>query len=123
MGRSCHAAPDGAARVPTCSAHHAVRSEVTRIDQENDVGIAESVASASAYLREHPEEARYRDSLAHAHLDAGLAVVVSGPSGESLRTDMPKGIGGGDTAPSPGWIFRAAAASGLASPIPIPAAA
>ena len=87
------------------------------------MGIAEAVASASTYLREHPDEARYRDSLAHAHLDSGLAVVVSGSSGESLRTDMPKGIGGGESAPSPGWIFRAAAASCLASLIGIRAAA
>src|SRR5205809_7686048 len=102
---------------------HAVGSGVAPLDRETAMGIAEAVASASTYLREHPDEARYRDSLAHAHLDSGLAVTVTGPSGESLRTDMPKGIGGGESAPSPGWIFRAAAASCLASLIGIRAAA
>jgi uncharacterized OsmC-like protein len=86
------------------------------------VGITEAVASASAYLTEHPDEARYRDSAAHARLDSGLAVTVTGPAGESLRTDMPTGIGGAGTAPSPGWILRAAAASCAASLIAIRAA-
>jgi uncharacterized OsmC-like protein len=87
------------------------------------VGIAEAVASASAYLTEHPDEARYRDSVAHAHLDSGLAITVTGPAGESLHTDMPRGIGGEASAPSPGWLLRAAAASCLASLIVIRAAA
>jgi len=86
------------------------------------VSIAEAVANASAYLGAHPDEARYRDSLAHAHLETGLVVSVTGPAGESLRTDMPKGIGGTESVPSPGWIFRAAAASCVASLIAIRAA-
>jgi uncharacterized OsmC-like protein len=87
------------------------------------VSIAESVAKASAYLTEHPEEARYRDSSALARIESGLLVTVSGPAGESLRTDMPLGIGGTATAPSPGWLLRAAAASCVASLIAIRAAA
>jgi uncharacterized OsmC-like protein len=87
------------------------------------VSIAESVAEASAYLAEHPQEARYRDSNAQARLESGLVVTVSGPGGESLRTDMPLGIGGTATAPSPGWFLRAAAASCVASLIAIRAAA
>jgi uncharacterized OsmC-like protein len=86
------------------------------------VGIAEAVANASTYLTEHPDEARYRDSPAHAHLESGLAVTVTGPAGESIRTDMPTGIGGAASAPSPGWILRAAAASCVASLIAIRAA-
>ena len=86
------------------------------------MSIAEAVASASAYLGAHPDEARYRDSLAHAHLETGLVVSVTGPGSESLRTDMPKGIGGAESVPSPGWIFRAAAASCVASLIAIRAA-
>jgi hypothetical protein len=57
------------------------------------VSIAESVTRASAYLTEHPEEARYRDSSARARIESGLVVTVSGPAGERLRTDMPLGIG------------------------------
>lgn len=52
----------------------------------------------------------------------GLVVEVEGPSGERLTTDMPKGIGGGASVPSPGWYFRAAAAACVASMIGIRAA-
>lgn len=84
--------------------------------------IRDAVANASTYLREHPSEARYRDSQATAKLGSGLRVVVNGPSGERLETDMPRGIGGGGTMPSPGWFYRAAAASCVASLIGIRAA-
>lgn len=40
-----------------------------------------------------------------------------------MRTDMPLGIGGTATAPSPGWFLRAAEASCVASLIAIRAAA
>jgi len=86
------------------------------------VSIAEAVERANAYLAAHPEEARYRDSAARAHLERGLVVDVAGPTGESLRTDMPTGIGGTATAPSPGWFLRAAEAGCLASLIGIRAA-
>jgi uncharacterized OsmC-like protein len=87
------------------------------------VSIADAVAAASAYLTEHPDEARYRDSAATARLTGGLSVAVTGPGGETLSTDMPKGIGGGSSVPSPGWFMRAAAASCVASLIAIRAAA
>lgn len=87
------------------------------------MGIAESVANASAYLTAHPDEARYRDGTATATLDSGLRVSVAGPAGESLVTDMPTGIGGGNAAPSPGWYLRAATAACVASLIGIRAAA
>ena len=84
--------------------------------------IGDAVASAAAYLTEHPDEARYRDSAAHARLGAGLRVDVTGPGGEQIATDMPRGIGGEASVPSPGWIFRAAAASCVAALIGIRAA-
>jgi uncharacterized OsmC-like protein len=87
-----------------------------------DMSIGDAVARASAYLRDHPGEARYRDSAATARLSGGLLVEVSGPGGEALTTDMPHGIGGGASVPSPGWYFRAAAASCVASLIAIRAA-
>jgi uncharacterized OsmC-like protein len=111
--------PAGESGASDLSGCPAVRSESHASDQENAVDIAEAVASASAYLRAHPNEARYRDSFAHAHLESGLAVAVTGPTGESLRTDMPTGIGGAASAPSPGWLLRAAAASCVASLIAI----
>ena len=87
------------------------------------MSIAESVARASAYLTDHPDEARYRDSAATARVVDGLVVDVTGPAGERLRTDMPAGIGGTASAPSPGWFLRAAIASCVASLIVIRAAA
>jgi uncharacterized OsmC-like protein len=87
------------------------------------MSIADAVAAASAYLTEHPDEARYRDSAARARLRGGLVVEVTGPGGEHLTTDMPKGIGGAATAMAPGWLLRAAAASCVASLIAIHAAA
>lgn len=86
------------------------------------MSIAEAVERATAYLAAHPDEARYRDSAARAHLGPGLAVQVTGPGGESMRTDMPTGIGGGAAAPSPGWFLRAAEASCLAALIAVRAA-
>ena len=86
------------------------------------MSIADAVASASAYLTDHPDEARYRDSAATARISLGLVATVTGPGGETLTTDMPAGIGGTATAPSPGWFLRAAAASCVASLIAIRAA-
>lgn len=73
--------------------------------------IGAAIASAVEYLTDHPDEARYTDSEAVASLDGGLRVAVRDPSGRTLHTDMPKGVGGGDTAPSAGWLFRAAIAA------------
>lgn len=84
--------------------------------------IGEAVTQASAYLRDHPDEARYRDSAATARIGSGLRAVVRGPGGEFVVTDMPKAIGGAASAPSPGWFLRAAAASCVASLIAIRAA-
>jgi uncharacterized OsmC-like protein len=87
------------------------------------MSISDAVAKASAYLADHPDEARYRDSSARARVESGLVVSVTGPGGESMTTDMPAGIGGTAIAPSPGWFLRAAAASCVASLITIRAAA
>lgn len=74
-------------------------------------GIGAAIANAVEYLTEHPEEAGYTDSSAVAALQEGLRVTVRDPAGRSVTTDMPKGIGGGDTEPSAGWLFRAAIAA------------
>jgi uncharacterized OsmC-like protein len=73
--------------------------------------IGEAIRKATEYLSDHPEEARYTDSAAVATLGEGLRVTVSAPDGRKITTDMPKGVGGTDTAPSPGWLFRAALAA------------
>ena len=85
-------------------------------------GIRESIENAVRYLSEHPDEARYTDSVARAKLGDSLRVEVEGPSGERIVTDMPGGVGGRDEEPSPGWLFRAAIASCVASTIAMEAA-
>jgi uncharacterized OsmC-like protein len=79
--------------------------------------IGESIENAVRYLSEHPDEARYTDSYARATLGENLRVKVEGPGGERLVTDMPGAVGGRGEEPSPGWLFRAAKASCVASTI------
>lgn len=73
--------------------------------------IRSSVENAVRYLTEHADEARYTDSAATATLEDGLRCRVEGPDGASVSTDMPESVGGGNAAPSPAWLFRAALAS------------
>ena len=73
--------------------------------------IRAALEGAGAYLTEHPDEARYIDSIATARPEAGLRVAVDGPNGERLVTDMPSAVGGSGSAPSPGWFLRAAGAA------------
>ena len=87
------------------------------------MSISDAVARAAAYLAEHPDEARYRDSAATARIESGLVASVIGPGGEQVQTDIPAGIGGTATTVSPGWLLRAAAASCVASLIVIRASA
>jgi uncharacterized OsmC-like protein len=77
--------------------------------------IRTAIEGASAYLRAHPDEARYTDSLAQATVEDGLRVRVTGPNGEVLVTDMPGAVGGSGSAPSPGWFLRAAVAACVTS--------
>ena len=73
--------------------------------------IRQAIETATGYLRQHPEDARSTDSAATASLVDGLVVRVTGPGGASITTDMVPSVGGTATAPSPGWLLRAAAAS------------
>ena len=73
--------------------------------------IATSINNAIGYLTEHPDEAAYTDGPATAHVGEGLRCAVEGPDGAHLTTDMPEGVGGSNSAPSPGWFLRAAVAS------------
>ncbi|HEX7173218.1 MAG TPA: OsmC family protein [Candidatus Limnocylindria bacterium] len=77
--------------------------------------IRTAIEGAGAYLAEHPDEARYTDSIARARIESGLRVVVEGPAGERLETDMPAAVGGAGSAPSPGWFLRSAVAACVAS--------
>jgi uncharacterized OsmC-like protein len=84
--------------------------------------IAAAIGAARSYLTANPAEARYRDALATARIEDGLRIRVEGRDGEALVSDMVTGVGGGGTAPSPGWLFRAAYASCVATLISMRAA-
>lgn len=84
--------------------------------------IQSSIEGAIAYLSEHPDEARYTDSSARATLGDSLRVDVVGSDSEKITTDMPGAIGGLAEEPSPGWLYRAAIASCVASTIGMEAA-
>ncbi|CAN5760126.1 OsmC family protein [soil metagenome] len=84
--------------------------------------IRAAIERSVEYLRAHPDEARSTDSLATARVVDGLVVRVSGPAGETLTTDMVPSVGGSASAPSPGWLLRAAEASCVATLIAMRAA-
>ena len=84
--------------------------------------IRSAIESASRFLAEHPDEARSTDSAAVATVVDGLVVRVTGPDGASITTDMVRSVGGTATAPSPGWLLRAAEASCVATLIAMRAA-
>ena len=73
--------------------------------------IQAAIRAATEYLAQHPEHARSTDSAASATLVDGLVVRVTGPAGASITTDRVPSVGGTATAPSPGWLLRAAEAS------------
>ncbi len=73
--------------------------------------IKQAIEASTEYLRQHPDDARSTDSAATASVVEGLVVRVTGPGGESITTDMVPSVGGTATAPSPGWLLRAAEAS------------
>lgn len=73
--------------------------------------IRSAIEAAITYLREHPDEARSADVPATATVEGGLRIRAAGPDGRLLITDMPAVVGGGGSAPSPGWMLRAAHAA------------
>lgn len=74
-----------------------------------------AIEAASDYLGKNPDAARSTDSAATASIVDGLVMRVTGPGGESLTTDMVPSVGGTASAPSPGWLLRAAEASCVAT--------
>jgi uncharacterized OsmC-like protein len=80
-----------------------------------DADIATAVSGARAWVEANRADARYRDGAATAVVDDGLRLRVTAADGHALVTDMSTGIGGGGSAPSPGWLMRAANASCIAT--------
>lgn len=73
--------------------------------------IQQCIQGVIQYLSEHPDECRFTDKAATAVVEKGLRCRAEGPDGAMLISDMPKAIGGGGSAPSPGWLLRAALAN------------
>jgi uncharacterized OsmC-like protein len=73
--------------------------------------IATAITSVREHFKQHPEDAVSLDTAATARLVDGLRVDVEGPHGWTVATDMARALGGDGSAPSPGWLLRAAVAS------------
>lgn len=73
--------------------------------------IQESVKGVIEYYTSNPEKAISEDKIATAVVEDGLRCRATGIHGAEVVSDMPKGIGGGATAPTPGWLLRAALAT------------
>ena len=84
--------------------------------------IRTALEAATSYYAANPADARSIDSVATASLRDGLVVEVEAPTGERITTDMVASVGGTGSAPSPGWLLRAAEASCVATLIAMRAA-
>jgi uncharacterized OsmC-like protein len=84
--------------------------------------IRTSIDSVVAHFLSHPEEALSDDRPASAVLEEGLRFQIAGLGSWQITTDMPKALGGEASAPSPGWLRRAAQAACEATMIAIAAA-
>ena len=72
--------------------------------------IAQAVSRVVEHLEAHPEDG-YDVGVSVTATTTGLRASSESPDGHVVITDMPRGIGGGASAPSPGWLLRAALAS------------
>lgn len=72
--------------------------------------IRSAIEQASTYLAENPDAAKATDAAATAVREDGLRFRINGPW-SPLSSDMSKSVGGGASAPSPGWLLRAALAA------------
>lgn len=85
-------------------------------------GIRESILNVRSALASNPEAGPAPDHPATAVIEDGLRCRVEGGDGWAVVTDMPAPVGGGATAPTPGWLIRAALASCAATTIAMRAA-
>ena len=85
-------------------------------------GIGEAIASARSALASKPDAGPAPDRPASAVVEDRLRCRVEGPDGWALVTDMPSAVGGEGSAPTPGWLIRAAWASCAATAIAMRAA-
>jgi uncharacterized OsmC-like protein len=84
--------------------------------------IAKAFKGARKHLMANPGDGICTDTFASAKLVEGLRMQVTGPTGQTVQTDMPAGVGGEASAPSPGWLMRAGAAACTSTVIALRAA-
>jgi len=84
--------------------------------------IQKSVKNVITYLTENPEAAIDEGAPTTAVMEGGLRCRATGPNGQTVVTDMPEAVGGGASAPSPGWLAEAAMATCDATRIALRAA-
>src|SRR3972149_5710504 len=84
--------------------------------------IRRAVSGVIDHFASHPDDAKSQDKPAKAILESGLRVRVEGSGSWSVPTDMPPARGGDGSAPTPGWLRRAAQAACEATMIAIRAA-
>lgn len=84
--------------------------------------IQDALLRARETFERRPSSALHEDSVAVAVWQGGLGTALRHASVPELRTAMPAAFGGSGDAPSPGWYFRAGAASCLATSIAMHAA-
>ncbi|RKZ35736.1 MAG: hypothetical protein DRQ37_05755, partial [Gammaproteobacteria bacterium] len=70
--------------------------------------IQQSVGNVITYLTENPDAAVSAGPPTKAVMEGGLQCRATGADGQTIVTDMPEAVGGGGTAPSPGWLLMAA---------------
>jgi uncharacterized OsmC-like protein len=73
--------------------------------------IQNSLQGVIAYYTQNPNDALSQDKGATAVIEDGLRARATGPEGQTLVCNMPEALGGGASAPSPGWMMRAALAN------------
>lgn len=64
--------------------------------------VSEAIAKLSKTFTDQPEKARTKNAAATALLQDGLGVLVTGPAGEKILTDMPAPMGERLPGPTPG---------------------
>jgi len=84
--------------------------------------IRESILNVRDALASKADAGPAPDRPAVAVVEDGLRCRAEGGDGWAVVTDMPPPVGGGGTAPTPGWLIRAALASCAATTIAMRAA-
>jgi len=84
--------------------------------------IAAALHRVESILERRPEAGLHSDAPAVARWEGGTRVVSRHPSGASVATDMPSELGGTGAEVTPGWLWRAALSSCLATRIVMAAA-